>query len=64
VVEDVVTSAGQVIASCRELRELGAEVEHVVCVIDREASGAENLARHGLALTALFTLSELKAGGT
>ncbi|HEY8339857.1 MAG TPA: orotate phosphoribosyltransferase [Egibacteraceae bacterium] len=61
VVEDVVTSGGQVIASCQDLRERGAIVEHVLCVIDREAGGAERLAAHGLALTALFTMSQLHA---
>jgi len=63
VVEDVVTSGGQVVESCAELRRLGAEVEHVLCVIDREAGGSDNLRQQGLSLTALFTLSELKASG-
>ncbi|NIP98844.1 MAG: orotate phosphoribosyltransferase, partial [Akkermansiaceae bacterium] len=37
VVEDVVTSGGQILLSTRELRALGAEVSVVLCVIDREA---------------------------
>lgn len=61
VVEDVITSGGQVIASCRDLRDRGAIVEHVVCVIDREAGGAARLAEHGLNLAALFTMSALHA---
>jgi orotate phosphoribosyltransferase len=40
IVEDVVTSGGQILASCEELRKLGAIVEDVVCVIDRQAGGA------------------------
>lgn len=61
VVEDVVTSGGAVVDGLRELRARGARVDHVLCVIDREAGGADNLARdHGVALTALFTMSELK----
>jgi len=63
VVEDVVTSGGQVVESCAELRRLGAEVEHVLCVIDREAGGSDHLRQQGLSLTALFTISELKASG-
>ena len=39
VVEDVVTSGGQVVTSCGDLRERGAVVEHALCVIDREAGG-------------------------
>jgi orotate phosphoribosyltransferase len=61
VFEDVVTSGGQVISSCAQLRDLGAEIAIVLCVIDREAGGAEALAAHGLELRSLFTMSQLKA---
>ena len=61
VVEDVVTSGGQVIASCKDLRERGAEVTAVLCVIDREAGGRERLAADGLTLHSLFTMTVLKA---
>lgn len=60
VVEDVVTSGGQVIASVRALRDLGAEVARVICVIDREAGGFENLAGAGIEASALFRASELR----
>jgi orotate phosphoribosyltransferase len=60
VVEDVVTSGGQVIESCAALRELGAEIAAVVCVIDREAGGAANLAAEGLDLRPVFTMSQLR----
>ncbi|MFH1402596.1 MAG: orotate phosphoribosyltransferase [Patescibacteria group bacterium] len=60
IIEDVVTSGGQIILSAQELRSLGAKIECVLCVIDREAGGAENLARIGLKLKPLFTMSELK----
>lgn len=59
VVEDVVTSGGQVIASCADLRQQGAQIQGVVCVIDREAGGSANLAAQGLPLTALFVMSDL-----
>jgi orotate phosphoribosyltransferase len=59
VVEDVVTSGGQVIESCAALRDRGAEILRVLCVIDREAGGRENLAAQGLELRSLFTMSEL-----
>jgi orotate phosphoribosyltransferase len=60
VVEDVVTSGGQVIESCRELRDRDADIAVVLCVIDREAGGHENLAAAGLDLRSLFTMHELK----
>jgi orotate phosphoribosyltransferase len=59
VVEDVITSGGQVIASCADLRALGADVVGVLCVIDREQGGNERLAAEGLRLSVLFTWSEL-----
>ena len=60
VIEDVVTSGGQVIESCRELRDREADIAAVLCVIDREAGGRENLAAEGLDLRALFTMSQLR----
>jgi orotate phosphoribosyltransferase len=59
IVEDVVTSGGQILASCADLRQIGAIVGQVVCVIDRQAGGSEALAAAGLELRALFTKSDL-----
>jgi orotate phosphoribosyltransferase len=64
VVEDVVTSGGQVIESCAELRRLGATIERVLCVIDRQAGGAEKLGAEDLELAALFRMDELGPGGS
>lgn len=61
VVEDVVTSGGQVAISTAALRERGAVVEHVLCVVDREEGGGEKLAGVGLRMTALFTATELRS---
>jgi orotate phosphoribosyltransferase len=62
VIEDVVTSGGQVIESCWELRDRKADIAAVLCVIDREAGGRENLAGENLDLRALFTMSQLRQG--
>ncbi len=64
VVEDVVTSGGQVVISCGDLRERGAIVEHALCVIDRESGGPAALADLGVELRPLFTMTELTAAGT
>ncbi len=61
VVEDVVTSGGQLLSSARDLRERGGRVEHAVCVIDRQAGGSAALAEEGIELRALFTMAELAA---
>jgi orotate phosphoribosyltransferase len=60
VIEDVVTSGGQVIDSCRALRERGAQIMAVLCVIDREAGGRENLTGEGLELRSVFNMTELQ----
>ena len=61
IVEDVVTSGGAILDAARVLREEGAILGPVVCVIDRESGGAEKLAAEGLVLDPLFRMSELKA---
>lgn len=60
IVEDVITSGGQVIISSNDLRALGAEITNAVCVIDRESGGSQKLAEAGIKLTSLFTMSEIK----
>ncbi|MGC2373693.1 MAG: orotate phosphoribosyltransferase [Solirubrobacteraceae bacterium] len=60
VIEDVVTTGGRVIESSRELRAREADISAVLCVIDREAGGRENLAAEGLDLRSLFTMSQLR----
>jgi orotate phosphoribosyltransferase len=60
VIEDVVTSGGQVIESCAALRALGAEILGVACVIDREAGGRANLLEADLNMSSLFTMAQLK----
>ena len=60
-VEDVVTSGGAVVDSCRALRSEGADVAVALCVIDREAGGPANLAEIGVELRPLFTMTRLKA---
>ena len=59
VVEDVVTSGGQVVKSTEQLRGLGAVVSTALCVIDRQSGGGEALSAIGLQLLALFTKGQL-----
>jgi orotate phosphoribosyltransferase len=61
VVEDVVTTGGALVASCRQLRASGALIDVVVCAIDREQGGAVNLAAEGLELRAALTRRELES---
>ncbi len=64
IIEDVVTSGGQILLSAKDLRDRGAVISDVLCVIDREAGGRENLEKEGLTLHALFTMTQLKAAAT
>lgn len=60
IVEDVVTSGGQIILSAEDLRKEGATITQAICVIDREQGGREKLKEAGIELISLFTMSELK----
>lgn len=60
VIEDVVTSGGQLIKSCTALRDRGADIVAVLCVIDRETGGVDNLAAHDLHLRSLWTMTQLQ----
>jgi orotate phosphoribosyltransferase len=59
VVEDVVTTGGQVALSTAEMRARGAEIGTALCVIDRRDGGPTPLDEAGLDLRALFTADEL-----
>lgn len=60
VVEDVVTSGGQIVLSTADLRGLGAVVNEALCVIDREQGGADALAAEGISLLSLLTAEDLR----
>ncbi len=59
-IEDIVTSGGQIILSCNDLRLLGANIDYALCVIDREEGGIENLAENKIKLLSLFKKSDLE----
>jgi orotate phosphoribosyltransferase len=61
IIEDVVTTGGQVILSAPDLREIGANVDTVLCVILRNEEGRMKLKDAGLDLKELFTMSDLKS---
>jgi orotate phosphoribosyltransferase len=59
IVEDVITTGGQVVASTEQLRALGATVEAVLCVIDRSAGDHTRLESIGLKTISLFRAEDL-----
>lgn len=61
VVEDVITSGGQVVISTGDLRDLGATVTDAVCVVERGEGGEAALADAGVTLHPLLRRAELDA---
>jgi orotate phosphoribosyltransferase len=59
VLEDILTTGGQVLQSVQFLRDAGALVENVIGVIDRLEGARENIEAAGLQLETLFTIKDL-----
>ena len=60
IVEDVVTTGGQIVLSTHELRALGATITDALCVINRNPSTPAPLTEAGLTLHALLTPEHLR----
>ncbi|NQW30461.1 MAG: orotate phosphoribosyltransferase [Ignavibacteria bacterium] len=61
IIEDVITSGGQVILSAADLKSFGADILTTVCVIDREQGGKQKMEAAGLSMKSVFTMTELLA---
>jgi uridine monophosphate synthetase len=61
VVDDVITSATSKLEAIETLREAGLKVHDVVVLIDREAGGADELRRRGMAVHSFAPISRLLA---
>lgn len=55
IIEDIITTGGQVVLSTKDLRSVGAEINHVLCVINRGEVPNPKLEEIGLNLKSLFT---------
>ena len=65
IIEDSLTSGGSALKAIEAVREHGASIAGVLCLVDREEGARERLGELGLPLVAAFTGSELltAAGG-
>jgi orotate phosphoribosyltransferase len=61
IIEDVVTTGGQILRSASDLKDYGAMVSNVLCVIERDKKGRDNLESAGLQFMSLFKMEELLA---
>ena len=62
IIEDVVTTAASTFTAIDAAQAAGLEVAHVICLVDREEGGRENLAERGFELDAVFTKTSLLGG--
>lgn len=61
--EDVVTTGGTLITACERVMDAGLVITNVLCVLDREQGGRENLKRAGFELESIFTREALLRTG-
>ena len=59
IVEDVLTTGGQVLEAARSLQDAGATIDRIVAVIDRMEGARQNIENAGYAFDALFTTVDL-----
>ncbi len=62
VVEDIATTGGQVLEAAKLIQGIGAKVERIVCVIDRQEGARENIEGAGFVFDSLFTKADLGIG--
>lgn len=58
-VEDIATTGGQVLEAAKLIRDIGASVERIVAVIDRQEGARENIEKAGFRFDSLFTKADL-----
>jgi orotate phosphoribosyltransferase len=59
IVEDVLTTGGQVLEAAKSLETLGAKIDRIVAVIDRQEGARQNIEQAGYRFDALFTTQDL-----
>jgi len=59
-IEDVVTTGGDSLRSAQVLRDAGADVIHLVVVLDRGEGGEENIKNAGIPYSPLFRVQDLE----
>lgn len=62
-VEDIATTGGQVLEAAKLVTGIGAKVERIVCVIDRQEGARENIEAAGFVFESLFSKADLGIKG-
>ncbi len=58
-VEDIATTGGQVLEAAKLISDIGAKVECIIAVIDRQEGARENIEGAGFVFESLFTKADL-----
>ena len=59
IIEDVVSSGGAILDALEKLEADGVRPNSIICVIDRQTGGKENLAKAGYELTSVLTMDKI-----
>ncbi len=59
IVEDILTTGGQVLEAAKTIQQAGCTVEKIVAVIDRLEGARQNIEAQGFTLKSLFTTQDL-----
>ena len=59
IVEDVLTTGGQVLEAAKTLKDAGAKIDRIIAVIDRMEGARQNIESAGYIFEALFTTEDL-----
>lgn len=62
-VEDIATTGGQVLEAAKLISDIGARVERIVAVIDRQEGARDNIEAAGFTFDSLFTKADLGITG-
>jgi orotate phosphoribosyltransferase len=60
IVEDVLTTGGQVLEAAKTLKDAGAKIDRIIAVIDRMEGARQNIESAGYIFEALFTTEDLR----
>lgn len=61
VIEDVTATGSRAVAAAQAVQAVGAELDSVICIVDREEGAVEKLKSAGLEFNPLYAVSELLA---
>jgi len=62
IIEDILTTGGQVLEAAKVLQDAGAVIEKIIAVIDRQEGAREKIEAAGFKMESLFTSADLGIG--